>query len=534
MIEFLLSAACTFSIALGDSNNNVYDSLPDGVVHFPLTRRSLAERVSLTRRAVDVYVDNNVSSFTAAIQIGSNKQNVSVIVDTGSSDLWVMAYDNPYCSSYSSSSNGGGSTDDSSSSISQSDKIKCSNDTIYDFAESSSFSANSTSFHITYGDGTFANGSYCQDTISYGSASISKANFALANKTDSANSVWGIGLAGLESTVTTYDSSGDFSPTYSNIPMQMKEQGIIKAVAYSLWLNDVSASTGQLLFGGVDHAKYNGSLQSVPLLSTYQGAKPNEFQIKLDKISLYQGSNSADIVTCALPALLDSGTTYMMLPQSFLDVIAGSIGGSCTSNGCYAPCDLAGGLKFDFSGIQISVPFSEISFASGTDCLLGMLPSSSIIMGDTFLRSAYVVYDLDNYEVALAGTNYNATSSSVEAITSGIPSATKASGYSSTSVSSQYSTSYATFFTDNNGATVSAVNSSGVVGGGEGGSSFGGANSFATQSTLLVTRTLSETGATSSSAKGRDQTKSNNKAASATSGFFMSVMTSVFGLIMYI
>lgn len=526
-VKLLASVACTLSIALGDEFDNSYNSLPDGVLHLPLTRRSLSDRVELVRRDMSVSVQNKISSFSASIQIGSNKQNVSVLIDTGSSDLWVMSYDNAHCSSFIADVSGNPGKADSDP---QNNQIRCMNDTIYDFRTSSSFSVNSTKFSITYGDGTFANGSYCHDTISYGSATISKATFALANETDSINSVWGIGLPGLEAVVTNYDSTGNFSPTYSNLPMQMKEQGIIKSVAYSLWLNDVTASTGQLLFGGVDHAKYSGSLQTVPLLRTYPRAKPNEFRVKLDKVSIYQGSKSADIIICALPALLDSGTTYMMLPQEFLDVIVGSVGGTCNSKGCFAPCYLEGGLKFDFSGIQISVPFSEISFASGDQCLLGMLPSKLIILGDTFLRSAYVVYDIDNFEIALAGTNYNVSSSSVEAITDSIPSATQAPRYYSTSVFSQYTTSYATFFTGKRGTTVASISGSGVIGSEAGGPEDGG-NPFGGQSTMSI-RTFFGGGRRSTGSRG--SSKSGNGAPAANSGFFMSFVTSVFGLFMYI
>ena len=41
------------------------------------------------------------------------------------------------------------------------------------------------------------------------------------------------------------------------------------------------------------------------------------------------------------------------------------------------------------------------------------------MLGDTFLRSAYVVYDLDNNQISIAPTNFNATSSNIREITTG-------------------------------------------------------------------------------------------------------------------
>jgi hypothetical protein len=82
-------------------------------------------------------------------------------------------------------------------------------------------------------------------------------------------------------------------------------------------------------------------------------------------------------------------------------------------------------------GPQISVPMSEmvvdagITFSDGSKaCYLGIDAvdeslGGSIILGDTFLRSAYVVYDLENQVIALAQAKFNVTDSSVVPIPSG-------------------------------------------------------------------------------------------------------------------
>ncbi len=53
--------------------------------------------------------------------------------------------------------------------------------------------------------------------------------------------------------------------------------------------------------------------------------------------------------------------------------------------------------------------------------LAGISPagSSQPVLGDTFLRSAYVVYDLGNNQISLAATNFNATTSNVQEIGTG-------------------------------------------------------------------------------------------------------------------
>ncbi|UZP41314.1 hypothetical protein NXS19_009130 [Fusarium pseudograminearum] len=75
-----------------------------------------------------------------------------------------------------------------------------------------------------------------------------------------------------------------------------------------------------------------------------------------------------------------------------------------------------------------------MSFTNGqAACSFGIAPSTSqvSILGDTFLRSAYVVFDLDNNEISLAQSNFEATGSHILEISKGknaVPSATGSEG----------------------------------------------------------------------------------------------------------
>lgn len=82
---------------------------------------------------------------------------------------------------------------------------------------------------------------------------------------------------------------------------------------------------------------------------------------------------------------------------------------------------------------------STPKFSSGeTACQFGIEPAGSlpVLFGDTFLRSAYAVYDLVNNKIALANTDFNATDSNVVAFASqgaAIPSASTAANTASVS-----------------------------------------------------------------------------------------------------
>jgi Eukaryotic aspartyl protease len=204
-----------------------------------------------------------------------------------------------------------------------------------------------------------------------------------------------------------------------------------------LWLNDLDANTGQVLFGGVNTAKYHGSLQTVPILQA--AGHYVETLIALSGISV----DGTDLRSSSLPAgvLLDSGTTLTYLPNEITRSIYDRVHAvTDTSSGrftAYVPCALANehrSLDFTFSGIKISVPYNELAlpsknpdgsglqFDDGTPaCVFGIAPSGggTSVLGDTFLRSAYVVYDLVNNQISLAPTNFNSTTDNIKEIAPG-------------------------------------------------------------------------------------------------------------------
>ena len=143
----------------------------------------------------------------------------------------------------------------------------------------------------------------------------------------------------------------------------------------------------------------------------------------------------------ALPVILDSGTTATYIPDSIANDLFGGIGVINDNQlGPIVPCKLASSpAKFTFAfggngGPAISVSMSEFVTpitlddgsvpefrdGSGDICGFGILssgtPDQPILLGDTFLRSAYVVYDLANNQVGLAQTAFNVTDTHVQEI----------------------------------------------------------------------------------------------------------------------
>lgn len=233
--------------------------------------------------------------------------------------------------------------------------------------------------------------------------------------------------------------------TYANLPQAMVKEGLINSAAYSLWLNDLEASKGSILFGGVDTEKFHGELQTLPVQKV--NGRYSQLIIALTGVSFSSGSTSHSYSTSALPAavLLDSGSTLTYLPNSLAEGIYKDlpIVYDSSSGAGYVPCSLMNdniNITYTFSSPAITVSISELVidagnlyFGDGTRaCIFGIAPAgrSLAVLGDTFLRSAYVVYDLANNEISLASTNFNAMSSNILEISATddpVPGATRVS-----------------------------------------------------------------------------------------------------------
>lgn len=267
------------------------------------------------------------------------------------------------------------------------------------------------------------------DTFSIGGTTLAQLQFGIGYTSSSGEGILGIGYEINEVQVGRAGKAA-----YANLPAQMVADGLISSNAYSLWLNDLDASTGSILFGGVDTAQYHGTLETLPIEK--ESGYYAEFLITLTEVKL---GNTVIAQNQAQAVLLDSGSSLTYLPNSIAEAIYEEVGAQYDSaeGAAYVPCSLATNttaLNFTFSTPQIQVTMDELvipvystsgkplTFTDGTPaCLFGIAPAedSTPVMGDTFIRSAYLVYDLDNNEISIAQTNFNATSTNVVEIGTG-------------------------------------------------------------------------------------------------------------------
>ncbi|CRG83323.1 aspartic-type endopeptidase (OpsB), putative [Talaromyces islandicus] len=383
------------------------------VVELPLERRQSAEPLSKRDSPVNVSITNEgQTGYLLNLTLGNPAQTFSLGLDTGSSDLWVNVANSTKCSA----------SDD-----------PCKPFGLYNASASSDYKPVNASFNATYAGGDNAYGSYATDTLGLGSTKIKDFQFIVAeSSTDNQ------GIAGIGYKISTYEAAHE-NKEYDNLPYALVTSGATKSAAYSLWLNDVRSSTGTILFGGVNKAKYHGELQTLPIVPVYNDYY--SLAIALTGVSV-QTSSSSKSYTDNLPLAvsLDTGTSFTALPESLVNKIYKDLDVTYVekSNAAYIDCDATDkdyNVTYSFSGAEITVGISELvldfqqpGFPTGT-CAFGLVPSQPGVnlLGDTFLRSAYVVYDLENNEISLANTNFNPGDDDILEIgigTSAVPGAT--------------------------------------------------------------------------------------------------------------
>lgn len=373
--------------------------------------------------------------------LGDPSQSLQLLIDTGSSDMWVLDGKDPYCVSNK-------LDNDSFNALNEFD---CSVTGVFDREQSETFNIVHDEFRIKYGDHSFAEGSFGKDQLTLGDVTVQDMKFGIGTLANSTIGILGIGLKANEA---TRGRNGSSMFEYDNLPILLKQQGHINKVAYSLFTNGASEEQGNLIFGGVDGSKYEGGLWTVPLenLRPARHEQPAEFTIQTQEITVStDGCNEQDVNNgTSVTALLDSGTTLTYLPEHIISSIAEKFSADFSPDvgGYVQPCNFASQdhfITYYFSGVPIKVNLRETYFPvilnSGKPltndqgdemCLLGFTPvkdARDSILGNSFLRSAYVVFDLENLEISLGQSSNGKREPQIEAIKDSIPGAKPASEY---------------------------------------------------------------------------------------------------------
>lgn len=313
------------------------------------------------------------AQYFSTIEIGTPPQEFKVVLDTGSSNLWVPSTD---CSS-----------------------IACYLHNKYDSSKSSTYKKNGTSFEIRYGSGSLS-GFVSQDVVRMGDLEIKHQDFAEATSEPGLAFAFGRfdGIMGLGYDTISVDK---IVPPFYN----MLDQDLLDEPVFAFYLSDADdkEAESEAIFGGVDSSHYEGKLTKIPL------RRKAYWEVDLDAITF--GDGTAEIENTG--AILDTGTSLIALPSTLAELLNKEIGAKKSFNGQYTvDCDKRDSLPdltFTLTGYNFTIgPHDYILEVQGS-CISSFMgmdfpePAGPLaILGDAFLRRWYSVYDLGSNSVGLA------------------------------------------------------------------------------------------------------------------------------------
>lgn len=350
-------------------------------------------------------------------------------------------------------------------------------------ASSSTYKTDNSVFNITYGVGQ-AVGIYATDTITIAGATITDQQFGIATSTseiyhnisssDALNTTGTLleGVFGL-----AYPSITSAEKAYNPFFFSLMNQKLISNPVFSIFLNGSEdlGDSGQIIFGGEDNTKHTGDVQYLPVTDTQfssSGSRASEtygfWSVYSQGFGVLNGVKGDVNLETNKPfrLLVDTGTTLTRIPNDVLSAfILSSVGSNNVAydqiNGYYQiRCSMADtdimfqvqltdALTMSDNPTILNIPLRDIivpmdtyHISTASVCMLGLAPTeSTIILGDSVLRSFYLVFDAGQNRIGFApavGSNATITGKATSDASSSSPSSSSNSSKTQSSSSASH------------------------------------------------------------------------------------------------
>lgn len=352
-------------------------------------RRSVKPNVGAEGDVNKIVINNfEDAQYYGWINAGTPPQKLRVVYDTGSSNLWlnvqtgILEYEHYH----------------------------------YDDKKSSTYVKNGTTFNIRYGSGPVS-GYYSADTINLGGIDLVDYTFAEVDNTEGLGVGWYLGhfdgICGMGWDGISVD--GVVTPVRALVNSHKLQEN-----AFAFYLGSGGAS-GELVLGGVDPAHYTGAFTYVPVIEAAPGVW-GYWELAMSDVKVGGAS-----VTTARKAIVDSGTSLLACPSSDMKTIAAAVGATAVwpfNREYMVNCTTPGpDVVFEISGASYTLKKADYVLNEAGECLLAFTgldvpaPAGPLyILGDVFMRSYYVKFDVDNRRLGFAEIVKGVAVESAEAI----------------------------------------------------------------------------------------------------------------------
>lgn len=354
------------------------------------------------------------AQYYGKVQIGTPPQELMVVFDTGSSDFWVPS---TRCSDISEN---------------------CSTKTAFDQSASSTYSDVATGakkdFEIIYGSGAVS-GKFGLETCTLAQDyTMDGQTFALVDSTDGLGQLYEQakfdGILGLAFPLISKD------PGVNTLIPNLKEKGSLSQAMFAFYLGD--ETDGEMAVGGYNEER----MQDPSKINWVDLSVPAYWLVAMDQVKF-----NGKVITGETGGIMDTGTSLIYGPQGQVMPMAKSMGGQFVPQvGLFLiECDSKiPDLEFTIGGQPYNIPGSTLLIKddSGQYCFFAVAimqfaedsevdtldeeledkvvdeiehiagaPTSPIppkfagntwLMGDSFLRTTYTIWDYDKKKFGLA------------------------------------------------------------------------------------------------------------------------------------
>ncbi|KAI0640743.1 acid protease [Trametes meyenii] len=339
---------------------------------------------------------NADSSFYGSIAVGTPAMSYNVILDTGSSDLWLAA----------------------------SDGVSTTSDGIptFDSANSSSFTNLNTSFSISYGSGA-ARGTLGKDVVQFAGFEVDSQVFGVV--TQVSQNLLNAPVSGLMGLGFKSIAASGATPFWQQLA---ETDGTLDSPLMAFQLTRfVDVNNAQTLepggtfnLGAVNSSLFTGDIDYQDIPDGQEGYWIQQLSaLTVNGNSVSVGSGSAAY------AAIDTGTTLVGGPESIVSALYAQIPGSEALTGSNSgywtyPCSTDVNVTMRFGSSSISWPISTADFLLeqvGQGTCVGAFfalntsgtSAPAWIVGDTFLKNVYTVFRSNPASVGFATLSDTAT-----------------------------------------------------------------------------------------------------------------------------
>ncbi|KAI5116824.1 hypothetical protein M0805_006236 [Coniferiporia weirii] len=417
--KLVTAAACVAALSLLPAFAS--PAAQDSAIHLPLVRRKIASRSTDDFAAIadnlrqkygrptvaspskkrgnsaNIQTTNQQSdsSYYAPLTVGTPAQSFNVILDTGSSDLWVASTSCQSCPQ---------------------------GIPLFDNTKSSSLTLSQQEITISYGSGEVG-GELATDTVDMGGFTVSAQTLTLVTEITSDFLTAPVsGLMGLAFETIAESKATPFWEA-------LAQGNFLSTSEMSFWLtrfvNDPQATEnepgGAFTLGGTNSSLFTGDIDFVNIPSD---VTPSFWLLPLDTLTVQGNAVTIPTGDDALAAI-DTGTTLIAGPTTAVQNVFQQISGSQALSGNLAgffsfPCTTTVNLTLNFGSRSWAVSDADFNLGAidsqGTQCLGGIFDldagtngaagaasgTPSWVIGDTFLKNVYSVFRFSPPSVGFA------------------------------------------------------------------------------------------------------------------------------------